>query len=82
MKNTKRELILAYGEVKGHAHRLQGELDVLVDTPDVKAFSVGSGGAKLTHEEHDLIGFKQGNYTSVIQKQYNPYTRMSENVLD
>lgn len=75
MKELERDngrVVLAYGEVTGHAHAIadpgvvawgmQGNpqlLEVLEDT-------------QLTHEEHLPIPLEKGHYRVVRQKEYDP----------
>ena len=71
------DVVLAYGEVTGHAHRL--------DPTTVKPFAKGGSwsptaerfiqameGAQLTHEEHATIALPPGNYRVVQQREYHP----------
>jgi hypothetical protein len=71
------DVILAYGEVTGHAHRLAPET--------VKPFAKGGAwsptaeryiqaleGAQLTHEEHGTIALPPGNYRVIQQREYTP----------
>lgn len=75
---VKGDVILAWGEVTGHAHRIAPE--------SVKPFAKGGiwsptaeryiraleGGANLTHEEHSTIALPAGNYRVVQQREYHP----------
>lgn len=72
-----KELILEEGEVTGHAHRLQGKIEVLQEDVRQKeiVFYVFDQ-AVLTHEEHDRIVLEQGIYLKVSQVEYNPFTDM------
>jgi hypothetical protein len=66
-------IVLAYGEVTGHAHAIH-DLDV------VDVFVTGEGvmylqvkeEAKLQHEEHGTIALPPGNYERTIQREYSP----------
>lgn len=71
-KNAKpsKELVLAYGEVTGHAHRL---------SKGAQTYSVGGAtwfravpGTQLTHEEHGPIAFEPGVYRVIRQREYTP----------
>lgn len=68
-------VVLAYGEVTGHAHAI---LD-----PDVELLSIGDEvemwlkvnrkeGATLVHEEHASIHLPQGIHRVVRQREYTP----------
>jgi len=61
------EKVLAYGEVTGHKHRLHG--DVLFYEADT--LEVGSGGAKLTHEEHAELEIPAGTYKVILQREFD-----------
>lgn len=68
----KGDVILAEGEVTGHAHRIA--------TPGVRLWSAGEqryitvpeGGAALTHEEHARIDLPAGTYEVIRQREYSP----------
>jgi len=65
------DIILAHGEVTGHAHRIQdkkattffldGKRYLLIETP-----------TDLTHEEHATITLPPGSYEVRIQREYTP----------
>lgn len=67
-------VILAHGEVTGHAHA--------ITDPDVTQFSTGESGvteleikqamALLKHEEHGTIEIPSGNYRVIRQREYSP----------
>jgi len=69
--------ILEVGEVTGHAHRLDGEIDILEEEPAEKTiiFKVAKK-AILTHEEHDCIVLEEGIYLKVSQVEYDPFRNM------
>jgi hypothetical protein len=73
MKKTKqsKERVLAYGEVTGHAHRLDKGAKVEIAETGDAYFSVEKS-ARLTHEEHGPIVFKAGLYRVVRQREYTP----------
>jgi len=66
-------IVLAYGEVTGHAHAIH-------DLEDVDVFVTGTGTmylkvkneASLHHEEHGAIALPPGNYERTIQREYSP----------
>lgn len=70
------KITLAYGEVTGHAHRLEGDIVVAEKAPEVGVepvlFEV-SNRAVLTHEEHDTIVLEKGIYLKVNQVEYDPF---------
>src|SRR5579871_841134 len=67
-------VVLAYGEVTGHAHAV---IDPDVELFDVaewedRLLSVPSSGATLTHDEHAPITLEPGDYRARIQREYHP----------
>lgn len=73
IKGTKlKHLVLAEGEVTGHAHRItEGEAE-LYEHEGTLYLSVKEGGASLTHEEHKEIKLPEGKYKITIQREYEP----------
>lgn len=74
---VKGDVILAYGEVTGHAHRLAPELVKPfakggVWSPTAERYIKAMEGATLTHEEHGAIALPAGNYRVVQQREYHP----------
>lgn len=69
-----KELVLEHGEVTGHAHRLAGEVEVVVQNEAKKeiTFKVLDK-AVLTHEEHERIVLEKGIYLKTRQVEYNPF---------
>lgn len=64
------DVILAYGEVTGHAHRIKA--------PTVALWSVGgqryitvTEPSDLTHEEHHTITLPPGTYEVIQQREYD-----------
>lgn len=76
-KGFKKEktLTLALGEVTGHSHKLSSiEGDILVDVMEENSsylFEL-TNDSILTHEEHEPITLKPGQYISLIQTEYDP----------
>ena len=66
------DVILAYGEVTGHAHRIHERTAVLWDVDGQRYLTVAAGGAALTHEEHARIDLPAGCYRVVLQREYAP----------
>ena len=71
------DVILAYGEVTGHAHRLEaGTVKPLakggVWSPTAERFIQALEGAVLKHEEHGAIAIPPGNYRVLQQREYHP----------
>jgi hypothetical protein len=73
-KATKRENgVLAYGEVTGHAHRVeQLHQAEVVEVGDNLFLRVGEEGVRIVHDEHAPIFLDPGNYQITIQREYSP----------
>lgn len=76
-------VILAYGEVTGHAHEVIGvgagvdNADAvpameLFEEPDGSRILVVKWDAVLKHEEHGAINLAPGGYEVVRQREYSP----------
>src|SRR5688572_11710444 len=71
------DVILAYGEVTGHAHRLaDGTTKPFAKggmwSPTAERFIQALEGAELTHEEHSAIKLAPGCYRVIQQREYHP----------
>lgn len=66
------KIILAYGEVTGHAHRISEGVGHLFNFDDKTYLKITSERAALTHEEHKRIDLPQGDFEIIIQKDYEP----------
>lgn len=69
-------VVLAYGEVTGHAHAFSRaasrSLSLRQDEKGLRYLDVGGGGATLRHEEHAPIEIPPGRYQVVRQREYTP----------
>ena len=65
-------VVLAYGEVTGHAHALLEPEVELLTVDDVRYLRVDAVSAKLQHEEHTVLDIPAGNYEVRIQREYTP----------
>lgn len=65
-------LVLAEGEVTGHAHRISEGKAELYEASDSMVLVVRSESAALTHEEHNRIDVPEGIYEVKIQREYVP----------
>lgn len=72
-QDDKDRVVLAYGEVTGHAHAFYGA--------NVTRYLADEGGgtfirvkkaAKLKHEEHSTINVPPGDYRVIRQREYSP----------
>ena len=75
--NVDGDVILAYGEVTGHAHRIAaGTVKPLANggvwEPSAERFIQALEGATLRHEEHGAIEIPAGNYRVIQQREYHP----------
>ncbi len=74
---NKERVVLAYGEVTGHAHALspkQVKEYSFVEAGDVvrRFLKVISNEAQLKHEEHSTINLPKGLYEIIQQREYHP----------
>ena len=70
---TKGRLILADGEVTGHAHAIhRGAMMFRADEGQGTWLQVQGGGADVVHEEHATVSLPAGLYEVTIQSQYEP----------
>jgi hypothetical protein len=68
-------VILAYGEVTGHAHRIDAPDAcgaALLDAPGNETFLTLDAVSQLLHEEHAAIPLAPGAYRVVRQREYSP----------
>lgn len=65
-------IVLAHGEVTGHAHRIsQRHAKTFRDEINGRRFlRVNGGSVALTHEEHSTANIDPGYYQIVIQKRW------------
>ena len=66
-------IVLAYGEVTGHAHAI-GEIEsvALRETEDGRRFLDVQQTVPLQHEEHGTVQVAKGTYEITIQREYTP----------
>jgi hypothetical protein len=67
-------VILAYGEVTGHAHAVVGDVGFFAaDLEDLEQrFLRIEADARVVHEEHGTITLSPGNYEVRRQREYAP----------
>lgn len=65
-------LILAYGEVTGHAHAIDSAQAELLQDPRGRIYLRTGEACHLTHEEHAPIHLEEGVYQVVHQREYLP----------
>ena len=78
LKPVEREhgrLVLAHGEVTGHAHAIRDKRAALFRDPKLAAIFMhvsGDGPVALDHQEHDTIHIPPGDYQIIRQREYTP----------
>ena len=68
-------VVLAHGELTGHAHAIADKRATLFRDPKLNAVFLNvSGDASVTldHDEHDTISLPPGNYQVIRQVEYTP----------
>ena len=65
------DVILAHGEVTGHAHRIASSA-VREWSAGAERFIQALETVALTHEEHSTVTLPPGAYQIVIQSEYSP----------
>jgi hypothetical protein len=67
-------VVLAYGEVTGHAHAIKAEGAALFRDPKLMAvfMTVTGDPVALEHDEHSTIVIPPGNYRVIRQREYTP----------
>ena len=79
--DKKDRIVLAYGEVTGHAHAIHDleSVDVFVKEDGTMYLDVKAE-TPLQHEEHAAIMLPPGRYERVLQREYSP--EANRNVAD
>ena len=78
LKKVAREggrVILAHGEVTGHAHAIaapNADLYSAVDAGDVTFLEIREAEVALQHDEHATITLAPGSYRVTRQREYSP----------
>lgn len=76
---------LAYGEATGHAHKIfgnPGDFD-LRECPKTKVRHLRVvAPVSLKHQEHDKVVITPGDYRIGIQKEYDPFEKLTRQVAD
>ena len=68
----KGRIVLAYGEVTGHAHALDETLAELFEDKDGALYLKLRETGRLRHEEHATIVLEPGIYRVTHQREYSP----------
>jgi hypothetical protein len=69
---TNGDVILAYGEVTGHAHRIKESTKVRMWSAGAERFLQVMEAVALTHEEHTALTIPPGVYKLPQQVEYTP----------
>ncbi len=70
-KDTGNRVVLAWGEVTGHAHAIDSRFAKMYTAQGQNYIRVEPG-AELVHEEHATIALTPGVYRVVQQREYIP----------
>ena len=70
--DEKGDVILAHGEVTGHAHRIMRGAIMFRADEGIGTYLEVKTGADVTHEEHATVSLPAGLYEVVVQSQYTP----------
>jgi len=70
LERTER-IVLAEGELTGHAHRIVAGTASLWNAGEQRYVTVGAGGALLDHEEHGPLPLDEGTYECRIQRVFD-----------
>lgn len=73
-------LVIAEGEVTGHAHVLVAEVGTQIRGNKTK-FTL-TGKAKLIHQEHDTIEFQPGTYVVLNEREHDYVEKTFKQVKD
>ncbi len=65
-------IVLAWGEITGHAHAVAAQAAQMFAVGDDRYLNVLNDGASLVHEEHSTINLLPGVYRIVHQREYVP----------
>lgn len=65
-------IVLAYGEVTGHAHAVVGAAELFESDLGERFLQVLEEGGVITHEEHHPIVLPAGTYRVTRQREYTP----------
>ena len=75
-------LILAEGEVTGHAHKLTDGIGQLMMLDNIVHLKIFSDKATITHDEHAPIIVPKGDYKINIVREYDHFNEESTRVRD
>lgn len=64
-------IVLAFGEVTGHAHAIHDPGVIAYQLENHMELHVPKTGASIVHEEHDSIELPSGQYEVIRQREWN-----------
>jgi hypothetical protein len=71
-RDEQKRIVLAYGEVTGHAHAIFTDAAEMLRTENGDRYLQITAYAELVHEEHDMCVIPPGAYRVVQQREYSP----------
>ena len=72
IKRGKRGVVLAEGDVTGHAHRIANRTATLYHTEMDQRYMRVTAPVQLKHEEHSTVTIPPGDYRVSIHAEYQP----------
>lgn len=72
VKRDAGRIVLAYGEVTGHAHAIHSSDATLWENADGARYLEVKRAVRLLHEEHAEIRIPAGHYQIIRQREYSP----------
>jgi len=77
-----RGYVLAEGEVTGHAHVIEDDIDLILDEASGKMFMTNAEEVTIKHEEHHHVNVPAGTWEIGIVKEYDHFAEEAKNVAD
>lgn len=77
-----RGYILVEGEVTGHAHCINDEIDLILEEASNKMFMKNDKSVAITHEEHGNVEIPAGSWEIGIVKEYDHFAEEAKQVSD
>ena len=67
----KGKAVLALGEISNHSHRFKQEVGYLENEKGLAQELVIDEPAELVHEEHETVTIPKGEFTVILQREYD-----------
>jgi hypothetical protein len=77
-----RGFVLAEGEVTGHAHVIESDIDLMLDEASGKMFMHNDSEVTVKHEEHHHVDVPAGDWELGIVKEYDHFAEEARKVQD